>query len=241
MSSGEDSTMIIDVSYHNGVIDWSKVGREIDYAILRCGYGSNDKSQDDKKFYYNATQCEKYGIPYAVYLFSYAKNKRNLVSEVAHILRLIKDRNVVLPIYLDMEKNRIANTGVYPDLARLFVSLIRAEGRKAGLYSSNYLYDKYLKSIDCDSKWIARYSSNPPTTDYDLWQFSSTGTITGIKGRVDCNKLKVNTYSTYAYDQVVNRVLDDEFGIGKERKQALYNLGFNYWRVQYMINVLREM
>ena len=235
-------TMIIDVSYHQGVIDWSKVGKEIDYAILRCGYGSNSKENDDKKFYYNATKCEKYGIPYGVYLYSYAKTKQNIIGEVTHIIRLIKDRKVKYPIYLDMEETSIAKTGVYEELAKVFVSMIRATGRKAGLYSGDYIFGKYLKNVDCDSKWVARYSYNVPNTDYDIWQYTSQGYVNGIIGNVDCNKGKDKLiFSDYFYDCIVNDVLDGKYGNGQKRKEALFDKGINYMKVQHLVNVLYSM
>lgn len=236
--------MIIDVSHHNGVIDWYKTGKMVDFVILRCGYGSNTTTQDDKQFYYNATKCEKYGIPYGVYLYSYAKNKENLVSEVSHILRMIKGRTVFYPIYLDLEENEIAKTGVFPELAKLFVKLIRSNGKNAGLYSGNYLYNKYLYDIDCDCRWVARYNTNEPNVRYDIWQYSSKGCVDGISTRVDLNKLdtdKYHKFDTEFYSNIVSNVLAGTYGNGEERKKALFNKGINYTKVQNMVNQLYNM
>ena len=63
----------IDVSVHNGEIDWVKVKADgIDFAIIRCGYGQNQTNQDDSRWEYNVSECERLGIPYGVYLYSYA-------------------------------------------------------------------------------------------------------------------------------------------------------------------------
>ena len=85
------SKLIIDVSYHNGVINWEKVKASgCAGAILRCGYGDNIASQDDKQWIRNLAECERLGIPVGVYLYSYATCDRQAQSELEHILRLIK-------------------------------------------------------------------------------------------------------------------------------------------------------
>ena len=70
---------MIDVSVHNGVIDWDKVKASgIGGVLMRCGYGSDIESQDDKMFKRNADECSRLGIPFGVYLYSYAKNTDTL-------------------------------------------------------------------------------------------------------------------------------------------------------------------
>ena len=82
---------VIDVSYHNGTIDWEKVkAAGVDGAILRCGYGMDRSDQDDKQWARNLSECERLGIPKGVYLYSYADTEAKARSELAHILRLIK-------------------------------------------------------------------------------------------------------------------------------------------------------
>ena len=77
----------IDVSVHNGKIDWQKVKNDgIDFAIIRCGYGQNMTSQDDAYWEYNVSECERLGIPYGVYLYSYANTLAKAKSEAQHVL-----------------------------------------------------------------------------------------------------------------------------------------------------------
>ena len=94
--------IIIDVSQHQGVIDWNKVKGNIDGAILRCGYGDDITSQDDTQYARNLSECERLGIPRGVYLYSYARTETQAKSELAHILRLIKGHTFQLPIYLQL-------------------------------------------------------------------------------------------------------------------------------------------
>ena len=75
----------IDVSEHNRNIDWEKVkAAGIDYAIIRCGYGDNYDNQDDKQWLRNVSECERLGIPYGVYIYSYAQSTDMATSEAQH-------------------------------------------------------------------------------------------------------------------------------------------------------------
>ena len=78
----------IDVSKWNGEINWAKVAAsDVDYAIIRCGYGDNYISQDDAYWKKNVEGCEKNNIPYGVYIYSYAETVAQAKSEAAHVLR----------------------------------------------------------------------------------------------------------------------------------------------------------
>lgn len=95
----------IDVSKFQGLIDWQEVKKHIDFAIIRCGYGSNLESQDDPYFKRNADECTRLKIPFGVYLYSYATNEREALSEAEHVLRLVKDYQMAYPVYYDLEDN----------------------------------------------------------------------------------------------------------------------------------------
>ena len=84
----------IDVSYWQGTIDWAKVKKAgVDFAIIRCGFGSNAKDNDDTKFAANVRGCVKNGIPYGVYLYSHANTVSKANNEAEHALRLLRDNN----------------------------------------------------------------------------------------------------------------------------------------------------
>lgn len=70
-----DATVVakgIDVSHHQGAINWDAVAGQIDFAVIRCGFGGNLTAQDDRQWSANVAACERLGIPYGVYLYSYA-------------------------------------------------------------------------------------------------------------------------------------------------------------------------
>lgn len=85
---------VIDVSKYQGEIDWSKLKGKIDGAIIRCGYGKNIATQDDERFKENVEACIELGIPFGVYLYSYAKTVLDARSEAEHVIRLLKPYKV---------------------------------------------------------------------------------------------------------------------------------------------------
>ena len=89
----------VDVSEHNGVVDWDKAKADgVQFAMLRMGYGSDLKSQDDSQFERNVHECERLGIPWGAYLYSYALTVEQAKSEAKHALRLLNGKNPKLPI-----------------------------------------------------------------------------------------------------------------------------------------------
>ena len=96
----------IDISYHQGDIDWAKVKAEgFTFALLRCGYGDNIESQHDSKFVQNVKGCEENGIEYGVYIYSYAVNTQMAKNEADHVLTMLEaaDAKPTMPIYYDIE------------------------------------------------------------------------------------------------------------------------------------------
>lgn len=184
---------VIDVSKHQGKIDWAKVKAvgNIDGVIIRCGYGRDILKQDDERFKENADACIKYGIPFGVYLYSYAKTVDDAKSEAEHVLRLIapyKD-NLSYPVYYDLEEAGTEKGAV--ERAIVFGDIIEKNGYWCGIYANQHWWRSYLKSgLNRFTKWVAKYSSSKPSGisgTYDIWQYSSSGTVAGINGRVDMN------------------------------------------------------
>ena len=183
----------IDVSAWQGDIDWDKVKASgIDFAIIRCGYGSNDRSQDDSKWERNVSECERLGIPYGVYLYSYANTIEKAKSEAAHVLRLLKGHTPSYPVYYDLEDKIVSNAGrtAIINYANIFCSSIEANGYRAGIYANLSWWDTKLNdnSLNKYEKWVAQwYHTCTYGGDYRLWQCTSDGSVSGISGRVDLN------------------------------------------------------
>lgn len=182
----------IDVSEHNGVINWEQVKASgIDFAIIRCGYGMDQTDQDDKQWIRNVTECERLGIPYGVYIYSYATNTDRARSEAQHVLRLIQGRNLSYPVYFDMEDDSTLGADLAA-LAETFCSTIENAGYAVGVYANTNWWNSYLTDARFSQwyRWVAEWgpSCNYKGT-YAMWQYSDTGSVPGISGRVDMNYL----------------------------------------------------
>ncbi len=139
----------IDVSKHNGVIDWEKIKASgINFAIIRIGHGSDIASQDDSQAERNMNECERLGIPYGVYIYSYALTEEEAESEAQHTLRMIEGRNPVMGVWFDMEdadgykqKHGIpldnAHSKLYTDICAVYTSIIQEKGYKAGMFGDH--------------------------------------------------------------------------------------------------------
>lgn len=240
----------IDVSYYQKNIDWQKVKPQIDFAILRCGYGGDYKHQDDKRFIEYANECERLNIPYGVYLYSYATNDAKLESEIKHTLRVIKGRKPFC-IYFDMEDAKTAHLGKakLTEYAIKYCEAIQAAGFNAGVYANQHWFTNMLdvKTIKAAgfSIWVARYSDTEPNidVDFDLWQYTDSGSVDGINGKVDMNVMynditRVATVQNKTVDELAAEVIAGKWGDGKARENALNKAGYNYKEIQSRVNEL---
>ena len=180
-----EKKFIIDVSEHQGVIDWNRVKNHIDGAIIRCGYGDDITSQDDKQFARNLSECERLKIPKGIYLYSYATTETQAKSELSHILRLIKGHTFELPIFLDVEEP--GTESFAPKACKIICDGLKEAGFTAGVYSSTYWWNTYLTNITSYIRWVAHWSSACGYAgDYLIWQYG-TEYVDGINGEVDSN------------------------------------------------------
>lgn len=184
----------IDVSYHNGTIDWKKVKQsEVEYAIIRCGYGTNNKSQDDKKWEENVKGCVDNNIPYGVYLYSYADTVEKASSEADHAIRLLQGKKFKYPVYYDLEEDKLRDKiskKTIADIAQTFCDKLSAKGYTVGIYANKDWFTNYLTDSRFNNwtKWVAQYNTVCNYQGkYDMWQCSSTGKVPGISGNVDLN------------------------------------------------------
>lgn len=176
--------MIIDVSEHNGKLNWEKLKPEIEGAILRCGFGSDYKAQDDKQFSRNASECERLGIPYGVYIYSYANTTSKAVSEAKHVKRLIEGKKLSFPVFYDLEEEK------YSKYAKSMAQTFLKEMREipCGIYANVNWWKNYLGGVSCDLKWVAYWGKTQPSiSGMVLWQYTDNGKVAGISG-FDCNK-----------------------------------------------------
>lgn len=183
----------IDVSHHQGEINWKKVkASDVDFAIIRCGYGQDMESQDDKYWFANADACTENNIPFGTYLYSYATTKEKAIGEAKHVLRLIDGYDLQYPIYYDLEDASMSNLSAkqLAAIAEAFCSTIEEAGYKAAIYANKFWFTTKLTDpvFDNYDRWVAEYNSTCSyTKPYTIWQCTSKGSVPGINGNADLN------------------------------------------------------
>lgn len=198
----------IDVSYHNGEIDWEAAASENDFAIIRAGYRgySEGKINGDKMFRENIKGANKAQIPVGLYFYSQAVNVQEAEEEAEYVLLRAAGYSVDLPIFIDFEyafdaDGMLGGRLFEADLSRdeaaeiinAFCDKINSAGYYAGVYaSSSVLNDKInTNALDGDVYiWVADYNKRVKFRgEYDLWQYSKTGECSGVSSRhTDLNR-----------------------------------------------------
>ena len=186
---GEDMKGI-DVSVHNGDIDWGKVkADDYDFAILRAGYGKV-ASQKDKQFEKNYAAAKAAGIPVGAYWYSYAMTEDEARQEADVFLSIIRDKQFEFPVYYDVEEKKQFDLGKdkISAIMRAFLERVEKAGYFVGLYGSassltSHTADDIKKHYTI---WLAHWvqQTNYPGA-YAIWQHSENGKVNGINGNVD--------------------------------------------------------
>ena len=186
----------IDVSQWQGNINWNELkNSNIDFAIIRTGFGRNDKNQIDTNFYKNIKNAKEAGIKLGAYHYSYAESPEDAIEEAKFCLSILNGTKLDLPIYFDIEDNSICNNHSKDDMTKMcinFCSTIESCGYWAGVYANYNWFKNYLDYDLLKSKytlWLAHYGIDSPSLDCDMWQYRSDGTVCGISGNVDMNYL----------------------------------------------------
>ena len=237
----------IDVSKYQGNIDYSKVKASgITFVIIRIGYGMYD-NQKDSKFEENYNNAVKNNIPVGVYLYSYAKNKEEALKEANTVLTWLKNRKLNLPVYLDVEDKSQQNLSkqTLTEICTTFCNKIQQSGYWAGIYANKYWFTSILDASSLEKKytiWVAQYNKeNTYKGKYDMWQYTSGGTVSGINGKVDMNILYKDIFinskktdeslpnlSNYIGTSIVDALKQNNVDYSFDNRKKLYKLtGFN--------------
>ena len=189
----------IDVSRHQGNIDWKKVrdSGKVDFAILRAGYGK-DISQKDSKFEEYYAQCNANQIPVGAYWYSYAMSENEARQEAEVFLQVIKGKQFAYPVYFDLEEPKQFALGKAKcsAIARAFLETVEQAGYFVGLYMSKSHLESYITEEIRNryAVWVAHYGVNKTNYagQFGIWQKSDTGFIAGISGNVDLDECYQN-------------------------------------------------
>lgn len=243
---------VIDVSDWQKKIDWKQVkGDGIDGAIIRYADGTTL----DARFAENMKGAIEAGLHVGAYIFSRAKTKAQAEAEADRLFNACKPYTLDMPMYIDLE---VKGYGKYADtVARAFISRIKALGGKPGVYANLSWWNSYLKDVAKLSfaMWVAQYNSTmdyKPKSYVGMWQYTSSGRVNGINGRVDMDKCYVQYWGDKkveppkpvvpqkTIDELAQEVLDGKWGVKDERKRRLTEAGYDYDAVQKRVNEILE-
>lgn len=188
----------VDVSRHQGIIDWDKFleDEHSDFVIIRAGFGNNNI---DAQAVRNVTECERLGIPYGLYWFSYALTPEMARREAEYLSDFVGSHKPLYPLVYDFEYDSVAHAvrnGVkisrdfVLNCTEQFCHRLEELGFYAMFYCNNDYYQRYYQASKVAEKydmWYARYANSPgrPVT---LWQTSESGRVKGIQGKVDLDQ-----------------------------------------------------
>lgn len=185
----------IDVSAWQKEIDWEKVkAAGVDFVIIRCGYrgAKTGVLVEDSYFYKNLQGAKDAGIDVGVYFFTQALNETEAVEEASMVLALVGDTELDYPIFIDTENTNgradPLDKNTRTAVCDAFCKTIERAGKKAGVYASRNWFNTKLDDDRLEShvRWVAEYASTTAYTKrYEMWQYTSSGSIDGINGRVD--------------------------------------------------------
>ncbi|MCR4691213.1 MAG: glycoside hydrolase family 25 protein [Lachnospiraceae bacterium] len=187
----------IDVSKWNKDIDWKKVKASgVDFAIIRCGYRGSSGGYliEDPYFEKNIKEATEAGVKVGVYFFTQAKTAAEGVEEASMVLALTRDYDTAFPFYIDTEgaggngrADRIGKTE-RTEAVKAFCETIENAGYTAGIYASKSWFEHNLdmEQLSGYSIWLAQYARKATYEgEYDMWQYTSAGTVDGIGTLVD--------------------------------------------------------
>ena len=184
----------IDISKHNGAVNWAQVKADgVQFAILRAGYGK-EASQKDTQLEANYAGCKSNGVPVGVYWYSYATTPDEARKEAAVCLSVIKGKTFEYPVYFDIEEPSVLAKGkaACTAIAKTFLEAVEQAGYFVGIYSSKvHLENCITEELRARyAVWVAHYGVDKTTYhgQYGIWQKSSTGKVSGIRGNVDMNE-----------------------------------------------------
>lgn len=252
----------IDVSEHQGIINWEVVKNQIAFAILRLGWTGNKNNHTlDTQFERNYNECKRLGIPVGIYVYNYCNSENTVISGANWVIEKLKGKTLELPVYIDMEDASIKalGKGSLTNICIAFNTVIEKAGLWAGVYANLDWFNNYLNKEELKRRytcWIAHYTSGNEKYkgEYDIWQNSSRGRINGISGNVDTNYMYRDLINQIAginkptaqkpikksNEEIADEVIAGKWGNGigenEPRRVNLTNAGYDAQIIQSIVN-----
>jgi len=236
------SIKAIDVSSWQGTINWKKVKDDgVKAAIIRYA----DGTYLDKQFSRNMREAKACGIHIGAYIFSRAVTAAQASEEAERLYKAAKKYEPDLPLYIDLEASNLS--GKANILATAFLTKMDSYGARGGIYANLNWFTHYISPSRFKDRplWIAQYNRTLTAAHkswYGMWQFSSSGKVSGISGKVDMNHLYIKYWKKKAstkkksINAVAKEVIAGKWGNGSERKKKLKKAGYDYNAVQKKVN-----
>lgn len=182
---------VIDVSHHNGVIDFDRVAAAGVWGVILKAGGSDAGTYKDSTFERNYNAAKKAGLHVGAYYYVGPRflTKTDGRADANRFKKILAGKQFDLPVYLDLEE---PPKGKKPGVTKAAISFCETMEEACyftGIYGSDLstfsdlVYRDQLEGVY--TLWVARYGSAPKATRYDVWQYSSKGKIPGINGYVD--------------------------------------------------------
>ena len=236
----------IDVSRHQGMINWATVVQQgVQFVILKA---MNEKThQPDPRFEFNYEHSGNYKLHRGVYLYMIAQNEADAMREADALLKILHGRKLERNVWLDVEDSRIKDLGK-DKLTRIIdieASMLRSGGYQVGIYSNLDWYNNVLDGSALNERydwWLARYPKKDdgsikllltPDKSMSIWQYSSKGSIDGIKGPVDMD-IDISDLGK-TDDQIASEILVGKWGNGQIRYNRLTAAGYDFALIQQIV------
>lgn len=182
----------IDISVYQGDIDFKKLKDNVDFVMIRIGYG---KGKYDSKAVKNIEGCKTNNIPFGGYWFSYALTPEMATAEADYICDMMDNYTPTYPICFDYEGdsyNNAVKNNCKPDkqmlqaIATAFCSRVEERGYYAMIYTNIDFWNRGFGALSSKYDiWLAQWKVSKPSKNCGIWQKSSAGNVSGIDGKVD--------------------------------------------------------
>lgn len=246
---------VVDISEHQdpSLINYDEFANNIDGAIIRTSItdAKTLNIRTDYSLNKHYENLNKRGVPLGFYHYSRAINSKEGIREAEYVSKLLKNKNVSYPVYIDIEDDKrqakASKSGI-SEAAEAFILAMNRNGYVSGIYSYPWFANNYLTK-DLRNKyefWIADYVSKDFTkyngSDFDSWQFTDKGYHKGYKYNVDTSvvykdyPLIIKGKSKKSMNKLISEVIAGKWSTGAERKKRLTYAGYDYNLVQKAVN-----
>ena len=228
----------------------------VDFIIIKAGGGDDGIYTDScfEKFY---QECINENIAVGAYWFLACTTVEEAIKQAEYFCNILKDKYFSYPIYCDFESNTIVNSGIAEEIVKAFVERVWDYGYYCGVYTTEYYRKKYLPNIDSKYPvWLAFWYDEMPLYFGEhpgMWQFGTRGIDTNnglvsLDGNICAIDypyiIKELNYNVYKEPQAYTKeeydiamaVIRGEYGCGEYRKQAIEKAGYNYEKIQTIVD-----